>query len=165
MARMNTPCAAWAIDLLAIQPHDRVLEVGCGPGVGLQLLARAAAAGAVAGVDASVEMVRQATARNRYAIQSGWIDVRHGVVECLPFADQTFDKALAINAMQVWTDAEAGLRELRRVLKTEGSLALAFTPYAGQPKSGAPERLTTAGFTAARVVESALGFCVLASKP
>jgi hypothetical protein len=54
---------------------------------------------------------------------------------------------------------------VRRVLKRRGSIALGFTPYAGQTKEGLPERLTAAGFTEAHVVESALGFCVLASKP
>jgi ubiquinone/menaquinone biosynthesis C-methylase UbiE len=165
MARLNKQCAAWVIDLLAIQPHDRVLEVGFGPGVGIALLAQAASAGCVAGVDASTEMVVQATARNRHAIQQGRVDVRHGTVECLPFADEPFDKALAINSMQVWTDIEAGLREVRRVLKTRGSIALGFTPYAGQTKEGLPERLTAVGFTEVRVVESTLGFCVLAIKP
>ena len=36
MARTNQKCAAWVIALLDIQPHDRVLEVGFGPGVGIQ---------------------------------------------------------------------------------------------------------------------------------
>jgi ubiquinone/menaquinone biosynthesis C-methylase UbiE len=98
----------WVIDLLAIQPHDHVLEVGFGPGVSVALLAQAASAGSVAGVGASTEMVAQATARNAQAMKSGRVDVRHGTVECLPFADETFDKALAINSMQVWTDVEQG---------------------------------------------------------
>src|SRR5262249_35712673 len=159
MARTNQQCAAWVIDLLAIQPHESVLEVGFGPGVGLQLLARSASAGYVAGIDVSAEMVAQATTRNAHAIARGRVDVRHGAVERLPFADETFEKALAINSMQVWTDAEAGLREMRRVLKTGGSIALGFTPHAGQPKSGVPERLMAAGFTEIHVVETALGFC------
>ena len=46
-----------------------------------------------------------------------------------------------------------------------GSIALGFTPYAGQPKSGVPEQLTAAGFTAAHVVETRVGFCALAIKP
>ncbi len=165
MARTNQQCAAWVIDLLNIQPHERVLEVGFGPGAGIQLLARSASAGYVAGVDASEEMVAQATARNVQAIESGRVDLRHGAVERLPFADHTFDKALAINSMQVWPDAVAGLRELWRVLKTGGSIALGFTPYAGQSKSGVPEMLTAAAFTEAHVVETELGFCVLAIKP
>jgi hypothetical protein len=40
MARMNYECATWVIDLLHIQPNDKVVEVGFGPGVGIQLLAR-----------------------------------------------------------------------------------------------------------------------------
>jgi ubiquinone/menaquinone biosynthesis C-methylase UbiE len=86
-------------------------------------------------------------------------------VECLPFEDNTFDKALAINSMQVWPDAVAGLQEMRRVLKPGGRIALGFTPYSGQPQSGVPERLTAAAFTEAHVVETELGFCALAVKP
>ena len=165
MARTNQQCAAWVIDLLNIQSHERVLEVGFGPGVGIQLLARSASAGYVAGVDASEAMVEQATARNMQAIESGRVDVRHGSVERLPFEDHTFDKTLAINSMQVWPDAVAGLREMWRVLKPGGRIALAFTPYSGQPKSGVPAMLTAAAFTEAHVVETELGFCVLAIKP
>ena len=36
----------------------------------------------------------------------------------MPFDDNSFDKALAINSMQIWPDAVAGLRELQRVVKT-----------------------------------------------
>jgi ubiquinone/menaquinone biosynthesis C-methylase UbiE len=165
MARMNQQCAAWVIDLLGIQPHDRVLEVGFGPGVGIQLLGRSASAGDVAGVDYSEEMVEQATARNVQAIESGRVDLWHGSAERLPFEDNTFDKALAINSMQAWPDAGAGLREMRRVLKTGGRIALGFTPYSGQPQSGLPEMLTAAAFTEAHVVETELGFCALAIKP
>jgi SAM-dependent methyltransferase len=70
MARLNQPCALCGIDLLAVQPHDCVLQVGFGPGVGIALLAQATSAGYVAGVDASSEMVAQATARNRHAIKA-----------------------------------------------------------------------------------------------
>ena len=165
MARTNHKCAAWVIDLLGIQPHDRVLEVGFGPGVGIELLARSVSGGYVVGVDPSEGMVEQATARNVKAIESGRVDLRYGSVERLPFEDNTFNKALAINSMQVWPDAVAGLREMRRVMKPGGRIALGFTPYSGQPKSGLPEMLTAAAFTEAHVVETELGFCALAIKP
>src|SRR5688572_3706084 len=62
MARMNRKVAAWAIDLLAVHPSDRVLEVGFVPGVGIQLLAESASSGQVVGVDPSKEMrTRQIT--------------------------------------------------------------------------------------------------------
>jgi ubiquinone/menaquinone biosynthesis C-methylase UbiE len=162
MAHMNQQCAAWAIDLLGIQPNDRVLEVGFGPGVGIQLLARSVSGGYIAGVDPSAEMVRQAKARNVKAIEGGRVDLRYGSVESLPFEDKTFDKALAINSMQVWPDAVAGLQEVRRIMKPGGKIALGFTPYSGQSKSGLPEMLTAAAFTETQVAESELGFCALA---
>ncbi len=75
MARTNQPCAAWVIDLLGIQPHDSVLEVGFGPGVGIELLARSVSEGYIAGVDPSEEMVAQARAWNVNAM-AGLRDMR-----------------------------------------------------------------------------------------
>jgi ubiquinone/menaquinone biosynthesis C-methylase UbiE len=163
MARTNRKCAAWVIDLLDVQPSDKMLEVGFGPGVGIQLLTSSASAGYVAGVDPSKEMVAQA--RNKKAIESGRADLRHGSVASLPFADNTFDKALAINSMQVWPDAVAGLREMRRVIKPGGEVALGFTPYSGQPNTGLAETFAAAGFAKAHVVERDKNFCALAIKP
>ena len=73
MARANRKCAAWVIDLLDVQPSDKVLEVGFGPGVGIQLLTSSASAGYVAGVDPSKEMVAQAASRNKKTVESGQV--------------------------------------------------------------------------------------------
>jgi ubiquinone/menaquinone biosynthesis C-methylase UbiE len=108
---MNADCGSWVSDLLEIRPNDSVLEVGFGPGVVIQRLSKLATAGHVAGIDQSQEMVEQARARNATAIQSGRVDLRHGSVESLPFDGNSFDKALAINSMQLWPDATTGLRE------------------------------------------------------
>jgi SAM-dependent methyltransferase len=165
MARTNQKCAAWVIDLLGIQPNDSVLEVGFGPGVGIELLARLVSGGYVAGIDPSEEMIEQAKARNVKAIERGRLDLRYGSAESLPFEGNTFTKALAINSMQVWPDAVAGLREMQRVMKPGGRIALGFTPYSGQSKNGLPEMLRAAGFTEAYLVEAGEGFCALAIKP
>ena len=124
MARTNDDCGAWVIDLLMVTPNDRVLEVGFGPGVVIQRLAKLGVAGHVAGIDLSREMVEQARSRNAAAIQHGRVELRRGSVESLPFDDDSFDKALAINSMQVWPNAATGLREVRRVMKAGGGIAL-----------------------------------------
>jgi ubiquinone/menaquinone biosynthesis C-methylase UbiE len=165
MARTNADCGSWVSDLLEVGPNDRVLEVGFGPGVVIQRLSKLAVAGHVAGIDQSREMVEQARARNATAIQSGRVDLRHGSVERLPFDDNSFDKALAINSMQVWPDAVAGLRDIRRVMKPGGVIALGFTPYSGQPNIGLTETLVAAGLTKAHVLETPEGFCALATRP
>ena len=100
MARANRDAAAQVIELLNIRADDKVLEVGFGPGVAIQLLLQRLHTGSVAGVDHSQEMVRQAAARNAEALRNRRVDLRYGSAERLPFADQTFDKALAINSMQ-----------------------------------------------------------------
>lgn len=130
----------------------------------LELLAKAASEGHVDGVDYSAEMVEQATARNVKAIENGRISLRFGSVESLPYEDNTFDKAIAINSMQVWPDSAAGLREIRRTLRIGGSIALGFTPHSGQSKDGLPELLRAAAFSDVKMIETELGFCVQALK-
>jgi ubiquinone/menaquinone biosynthesis C-methylase UbiE len=164
MAHTNRDCAAWVIGLLGIQPGDAVLEIGFGPGVGIAILADTTLAGHIAGVDPSAEMIDQATARNPAAVAHGRVELRRGSAVALPFGDASFDQAFAINSMQVWPDAMAGLAQMRRVVKSGGKVALAFTPHSGQAKAGLIETLTAAGFVGARMVETE-NFCVLATKP
>src|SRR5262245_13653132 len=111
-------------------------------------------------------MVELARARNITAIQKGGVDLQWGSVESLPYGDSTFDKALAINSMHVWPDAVAGLREIRRVMKSGARIALGFNPYSGQSKDGLTDTLLGAGFIKASLVEDpSKGFCALATKP
>src|SRR5262245_15282236 len=100
MARANQRTAISTIDRLDVMPDDSVLEVGFGPGVGIRLLAQAVVTGRIAGVDCSEEMVAQATARNAQAIAARRVDLRRASAERLPFADNTFQKALAITLNQ-----------------------------------------------------------------
>ena len=164
MARMNASAAAEIVDLLDVATSDRVLELGFGPGVGIGLLAERVSTGYVCGVDPSLEMVEQGTKRNLQAIRRGVVELRLGAAESLPFAANTFDKALAVNSMQLWTDVEAGLREVLRVLKTGARIALGFTSHSGQRNEGLTDRLQAAGFSGIDIVEQKKWFCVLASK-
>jgi ubiquinone/menaquinone biosynthesis C-methylase UbiE len=165
LARANRSFAKEIVTLLDVHASERVLEIGFGPGVGIELLASVAPMGKIAGVDPSAEMVGQARARNAAAIAAGAVDLRRGSVDSMPFEDGSFDTVLAINSMQVWPDAVAGLREIWRILSAGGRVALGFTPNARQPKSGVIELLSSAGFEAARLVDLRGGFCALAHKP
>ena len=164
LARTKRDFTQWVIPLLKVQSDSKVLEVGFGPGVAIQILAATASTGSVAGVDYSQEMVEQATTRNAKAIAAGIVQLHYGSVEKLPFTDDTFNKALAINSMQVWSDKMAGLREIRRVMTGGGKIALAFTSAAGQSSTGLTEMVAAAGFIDAHLVKTEQGFCVLAIK-
>jgi ubiquinone/menaquinone biosynthesis C-methylase UbiE len=162
MARTNDACGAWVVELLNVASNESVLEVGFGPGTAIRRLSALAAH--VAGVDPSREMVAQAWARNAVAIENGRVELRHGSVGDLPFADETFHKAMAINSMQIWPDADAGLREMWRVLKPGGTIALGFNPYSGQRNAGLTEKLSASGFTTPRVVAKDKNFCAMGTK-
>jgi ubiquinone/menaquinone biosynthesis C-methylase UbiE len=162
MARVNRRHAAWVVGLLDVRQQDSVLEIGIGPGVAIEMLA--ARARRVAGIDPSPEMLRQATQRNATRISERRVELRQASADHLPFVDGSFNKVLAINSMQLWPDALAGLLEISRVIRHGGQLALAFTMYSGQSREGIPELLAAAGFSNCRVTDTEKAFCVLASR-
>ena len=74
--------------LVNIQPDDRVLEIGFGPGIAIERAAELAKRGKVIGVDHSALMLRQASRRNATAIAAGRVELRLGTAEKLPeFSD------------------------------------------------------------------------------
>src|SRR6266566_3716781 len=94
----------WAVGLLDVQPDDRVLEIGFGPGVAVREVARRATSGLVVGIDHSEVMLRQARRRNAAAVRDGRVDLRLGSAEHLPGFDESFDKILAVNSLMFWDD-------------------------------------------------------------
>src|SRR5919197_3060116 len=94
----------WAVQLLDVQPTDRVIELGCGPGVAIAALASRAIRGLVVGVDHSEVMIRQARRRNAAAIRAGRVRLIHAPVERLHVDDAPFDAALAVNNVGLWAE-------------------------------------------------------------
>lgn len=128
LAAKNKRRSLWVLSLLDLQPQDRVLEIGFGPGMDIRRVVERVADGSVAGVDHSATMVRQATRRNKRAIRRGQVDLREGSASKLPFPDGYFDKIFAINVAQFWDDVDACANELRRVLAPSGLVAVAVQP-------------------------------------
>jgi SAM-dependent methyltransferase len=118
----------WAVQLLDVQPTDRVIELGCGPGVAVAAVAARAVRGSVVGVDHSQVMIRQARRRNEAAIRAGRVRLIHTQVESLSTSDGPFDAALAVNTVGMWPDPIARLRELARLLRPGGRIALVSQP-------------------------------------
>jgi SAM-dependent methyltransferase len=165
MARMNRPAAAWGVEFA------RTLREREGPGDRVRAGHRHRTPGQmgaghrVAGIDPSREMVGQAARRNAAAIARNVVDLRRGTADDLPFDDDTFDAALANNSMQVWPYPVAGLREIRRVAKAGGRLALVFTPRSGRAQAGITQLLSDAGFVEEHLVEGDPGFAAVACTP
>ena len=91
-----------------------------------KLITRVASEGFVAVVDYSKDMVQQARKRNSASIQMGYVEIRQGNVASIPYDDKSFNKVIAIETFYFWSSPIANLREIRRVMKHGGLLALAM---------------------------------------
>ena len=115
------PDADLAIRLVSIRGGDRLVDIGCGPGVAMR---RAAAAGArsVVGVDPATVMLR--VGRVSSVFRSHGADVRFvvGAAESLPLDDRSATVVWSLSTVHHWRDVERGLHEVRRVLVPGGRL-------------------------------------------
>lgn len=125
-ARMNQ----LTLERLAINPEDRVLEVGFGGGDLLEQILTSTQREFVAGVDRSVAMVRLVSRRLRSYIQAAKAEVRCGDIEALPYRDGEFTKLCSVNTIYFWRDPSVALTECRRVLRPGGQILLCFNSRA-----------------------------------
>jgi ubiquinone/menaquinone biosynthesis C-methylase UbiE len=113
-------------NLARIQPGRQVLDVGCGTGtLAIEVARRVGSAGTVCGIDPGTEQI--ARARSKAARRHLPIDFQIGVIEHLPFPDQTFDVVLSTLMMHHLPNSvkSQGLAEIARVLKPGGCLVIA----------------------------------------
>lgn len=170
MARDTHAANAFALGKLPVAVGDAVLEVGCGHGQTLAELAGRGAAGFLAGVDPSDVMVRLTTRRLRSEIERDRAAVHRAEAAQLPFEDARFDTALAVHVLYFWPKPATELREIRRVLRREGTLVLGFRPDSPEARASLPpsvyhlrsvreveKLLREAGFEVERVDKAASG--------
>lgn len=115
------------LDLLAVAPGERVLEVGCGPGRGLIPLARRVGPGGrVVGLDAAPGMVTRARSRVERAGLADRVDLLLGDARSLPLAGDAFDVAFVEDTLELFPPGEMRvvLAELSHVLVPDGRLGV-----------------------------------------
>jgi ubiquinone/menaquinone biosynthesis C-methylase UbiE len=165
------------VQLLQIRDGDRVLEIGFGPGLAIEMAARLAPNGKVVGVDHSEIMLRQASRRNRAAIAAGRVQLHLGSASSLPAFNESFDKVMASNVLMFLDDPVATLRQWLAVTRPGGWIAITHQSR----KKGATDAdsardadqigadLRAAGFTNVRIeileMKPVNGACVLGNRP
>jgi SAM-dependent methyltransferase len=124
VGRYTDELAAKLLDVTGIEAGMRVLDVGCGPGAVTRALAARVGADHVTAVDPSPPFA--AACRQRVP----GADVRVAAAEELPFADDGFDAVVSQLVVNFMSDAEAGVREMRRVARPGATVASAVWDYA-----------------------------------
>ena len=125
MNRHHSRIYHWALELVDLTGTLTTLDIGCGGGKAVQLLAARMPQSTVHGLDHSPEMVQLASHVNTKAIKKDRVQVHHGSVSSLPFEDDQLDLVTAFETIQFWSTLAQDLREIHRVLKPGGTLLIA----------------------------------------
>lgn len=125
MGRFSSQLSPQMADLAGVRAGQRVIDVGCGPGALTSVLVERLGPGAVTAVDPSPPFVEAARDRNPGAT------VLQASAEQLPFANDTFDAALAQLVVHFMTDPVGGLAEMARVTRAGGMVAACVWDHAG----------------------------------
>jgi ubiquinone/menaquinone biosynthesis C-methylase UbiE len=131
---------AHMLRLMALRPGERVLDLGCGPGLlALEMRQQVGETGRVEGIDLSQSMIELAL--RRCAAHAN-IGVRTGDVSTLPYADAAFDVGVCTQVYEYVPDVERALRELNRVVRSGGRVAVMDTDWESCVwRSSDPERM------------------------
>lgn len=148
-----------ALHRLAVAPGDRVLEIGCGKGLAIELLCeQLGGRGQVTGIDRSALAIASARARNQRFIDEGIAQLRQVALAEAAF-DQPFGQAFAVNVNLFWLSPARELAVLRRALVPGGRLQLFYeAPSPDQLahiESACCRHLSAAGFRVAGVARDA----------
>jgi SAM-dependent methyltransferase len=125
MGRYSALLSPQLADLAGVEPGQRALDVGCGPGALTGVLVHRLGAESVAAVDPSGPFVGAAS--ERYP----GIDARTSSAEDLPFDDDTFDVTLAQLVVHFMPDPVAGLTEMARVTREGGVVTACVWDHGG----------------------------------
>lgn len=146
----------WAAAQIDLKPKANLLEIGCGSGQLLALLATQSPSARLTGIDRSRSKVESAQSRFEGAKGARRIHVQHQtLVEAATHVERLFDVVVAVNVNTFWVDPAKALPALRRLIAPRGSVYLIFEP----PSTAAlwkiqaelSRRLTEYGFRAPTV--------------
>jgi SAM-dependent methyltransferase len=160
MATNASERLAWAVDVLAVKPGDRLLEVGCGHGVAVSLVCERLHRGRITAVDRSPKMIE--AARKRNLAHADKVRLITSSLEQADLEDEVYDKAFAVHVAALHKPGRA-LEVVRQRLIPGGRLYL-FSQAPGWKRREAEQFgaelsrvLGSAGFTPEEVLVKDLG--------
>ena len=126
MGRFSRPLSVGFADWIDLHEGQSALDVGCGPGALTEVLADRLGAASVTAVDPSEPFVE--AARERLP----GVTVLQASAESLPFDDARFDRTVAQLVVHFMSDPATGVRELRRVTREGGIVAVNVWDFEGE---------------------------------
>jgi demethylmenaquinone methyltransferase/2-methoxy-6-polyprenyl-1,4-benzoquinol methylase len=132
----NESMRAEALELLDLDPDDRVLDVGCGTGFGTEGLLEYT--DDVHGLDQSIHQMEKAFEKFG---RTDRVNFYRGDAERLPFASDSFDALWSSGSIEYWPNPVDALAEFRRVVEPGGDVLVVGPNY---PNSSVFQRVADA---------------------
>lgn len=159
--RRNPLASRAVVEWAELEPNSNVLDIGCGPGAAVVIAAEGLVDGTAYGVDPSPDFIRMARQR---AADITNAEFRLGAAHQLPFRDGQFDVAWAVHSVHHWSDLEASLPSVRRVLRTGGRFLVVERHATNRPwgmsreqAKGVAQAIGSAGFADVSLSVRSLG--------
>ena len=105
---------------LDIQPHDKILEIGYGPGIGIRLIAEKCNSCVIHGIDFSKLMYKRASNLNKKYIHDNKVRLLLGDFLTLEIDLKDYDKVFCLNVVYFWNDLLQPFEKIRSLLKKGG---------------------------------------------
>jgi cyclopropane fatty-acyl-phospholipid synthase-like methyltransferase len=106
---------------LDVQAQDKVLEIGYGPGVGIQMIAERCSTCSIHGIDFSKLMYKRASKYNKVYIDSGRVELQHDDFLKVPVVHSDYDKIFCLNVVYFWNELNGPFEKVFSLLKKGGS--------------------------------------------
>ena len=112
--------------LMTVQPNDRVLEIGCGTGKLINIMAKKINKGIISGIDFSSTMVTIAKRKNKKSIANGIVNIIQANFDDISYTKGSFTKACSVNTLYFWKNIENTVKKVFDLLEYGGQFAVAF---------------------------------------
>lgn len=119
----------WGLSHIKIPDNSMILDIGCGGGGAIKLLNGLCPTGWIYGIDISDDMVELSRQNNAELVKDGRVEITYGDVSSIPYPDNTFDLATALESDYFWSDFKNDVKEVLRCLKPGGTLVIVNEVY------------------------------------
>ena len=129
MNSAHTEMNKWALQKIKMRKEEVILDIGCGGGKTIQLLSKMNKYGKIYGIDYSEQAVKDTIKANRQDVVAGKVYIHQANVTDIPFQENVFDSITAFQTHYFWSDLENSLKEVFRVLKSNGCFLIIAEKY------------------------------------
>jgi ubiquinone/menaquinone biosynthesis C-methylase UbiE len=127
--RGNAFLNGFANEIMAVQSDDLVLEIGCGTGKLIKLMANNIESGFIEGIDFSSTMVRIAQRRNKRHITRGTVSIVEANFDENTTEHRGFTKVCSVNTLYFWKNPEHTVQKVIKLLEPGGRFVVAFEDF------------------------------------